>query len=463
MLIKELRQTIISLYQKGNGKRTIAKLLNVSRNTVKEVLIQGADIPIKFRDNQEAEVMQVLREVFVRCLGNAIRVQEVLKEEYELDIAYSTLTRFIKNAELRAPIKRSGEYHFEPGEEMQHDTSPHWIMLGGKKIKAQCASLVLAYSRKIFMQYYPCFTRFEAKSYLKSAFEFMQGVCHRCVIDNTNVILAGGSGVNAVISPEMLTFCRMFGFEFIAHRINHPDRKARVERPFYYIETNFLVGRNFSDWDDLNNQARQWCLRVNQKEKRILGMTPESAFVQEKPYLIPLPEILPPIYEHYQRQVDARGFINLDMNRYSAPEKLIGKTLDVYKHPGEVKLFYQRKEIAIHPRLAGKRCDISRIPGHHSKNHNQQTNQAADKTELTLRSFHELLGLYITSLKKNIRGSGHKQLNRLLNFKRMYPKEAFLEALKKAHHYGLYDLSRLEELIIKSVAGNFFNLNGEQS
>ncbi len=185
-------------------------------------------------------MLPVVKELYMRCQGNAVRVQEILKEEYDTEVAYSTLTRLIQNSELREPIKRVGEYIFEPGEEMQHDTSPHWVMLNEKKVKAQCASLVFGFSRKLFMQYYPCFTRFEAKCFLKAAFEFMQGSCQRCVIDNTSVILSAGSGPDAVIAPEMNTFCRMFGFEFIAHRINHADRKGKIERPFYYIETALL-------------------------------------------------------------------------------------------------------------------------------------------------------------------------------------------------------------------------------
>jgi hypothetical protein len=38
---------------------------------------------------------------------------------------------------------------------MQHDTSPHRLMLAGKPITAQCAALVLAFSRRLFVQYYP--------------------------------------------------------------------------------------------------------------------------------------------------------------------------------------------------------------------------------------------------------------------------------------------------------------------
>ena len=42
-----------------------------------------------------------------------------------------------------------------------------------------------------------------------------------------------------------------------------------------------------------------------------------------------------------------------------------------------------------------------------------------------------------------------------------YPKDAFLAAVRQAAHYGLYDLGRLEKLILQQVAGNFFALNDE--
>ena len=76
---------------------------------------------------------------------------------------------------------------------MQHDTSPHPVLMGDKKVKAQCAGLVLGYSRKLFIQYYPAFTRFEARVFLDEAFRFMEGTCPRCIIDNTSVIVAHGS------------------------------------------------------------------------------------------------------------------------------------------------------------------------------------------------------------------------------------------------------------------------------
>ena len=52
-------------------------------------------------------------------------VQEILKAEYNQEIAYSTLTRLTREMNCRQPPVRFGEYIYEPGAEMQHDTSPH--------------------------------------------------------------------------------------------------------------------------------------------------------------------------------------------------------------------------------------------------------------------------------------------------------------------------------------------------
>ncbi len=254
--------------------------------------------------------LSYLQSAFERAQGNVVRVQQLLAAEYDLILSYSTLTRWVREAGLRAPPARAGEYNFGPGEEMQHDTSAHRVRLAEKNVTAQCAGLVLAYSRRLFIQYYPRYSRFEAKQFLLEAACFMQGSCPICLIDNTSVMLACGAGENAVMAPEMAAFARTLGFEFRAHRVGNPDRKGRIERNFFFVQTNFLPGRSFTDFDDLNRQALAWCKEVaNANPKRVLGMSPEAAYVIEKPYLQSLPSALPPIYEVLDRVVDLNGYV----------------------------------------------------------------------------------------------------------------------------------------------------------
>lgn len=103
----------------------------------------------------DAALQQRLKDVFVRAQGNAVRMAQILAGEYDMHLPYSTLTRWVRQAELRAAPKRSGEYHFSPGEEMQHDTSSHRLEVAGRAVTAQCAGLTLAYARRPFIQYYP--------------------------------------------------------------------------------------------------------------------------------------------------------------------------------------------------------------------------------------------------------------------------------------------------------------------
>src|SRR5260370_37130349 len=220
------------------------------------------------------------------------------------------------------------------------------MMMGGKGITGQCAGLVLAFSRQLFIQYYPRFPRCEAKHILLEAARFMDGTCPLCIIDNSSVIVAAGAGAAAVIAPEMHACARTLGFGFRARRVGHPDRKGRIERPFAYVEGNFLPARSFDDFADLNRQALAWCRDVaNQKQKRVLGMSPEAAYLIEKPHLQTLPGALPPVYHVLERVVALHGSLSLDTNPHSVPERSTGLSVTAYKYPAAIPLCPPRPTI----------------------------------------------------------------------------------------------------------------------
>lgn len=461
MITPDIRQAIVALHEKGMGLREISRTLKLSRNTIRRVLREPSppDTTAALSATQQA-ALAWLPALYRRCKGNAVRIQELLLAEHGIDLAYSTLTRLIRAQDLRAPKRRAGSYTFAPGEEMQHDTSPHALALGGKRRIAQCASLTLAYSRYLYCQYYPCFTRFEAQAFLAEALQFFGGSCPRCIIDNTSVILAGGSGPDAVIAPQMAAFGDLFGLRFVAHAIGHSDRKARIERPFHYIENNFLAGRTFTDWDDLNTQARQWCDAVaNAKVKRALGMSAQEALLMEKSHLLPLPVHIPTVTQIHHRVVDTQGYVHLDTNRYSVPERYLGKQVAVHKQRDQVKVFYGQRQIAAHPRLIGQRDKKVLDKAHHDTLTWGRTAPGPSPQEQALTGRHPVLDQYVAALKQRAPGRGVSKLRRLLALQRRYPAEPFLAAIEQALAYGLFDLNRLERLILERVAGDFFHFD----
>jgi transposase len=445
------------LKAQGQSLREISRLLKLSRNAVRRILREHErEAPTS--SPCDAQILARLEDAFSRARGNVVRVQQLLADENDLHISYSTLTRWIREAGLRSPPRRSGEYRHAPGAEAQHDTSPHSVVIAGKPVTAQCAGLVLAYSRRLFAQYYPRFSRFEAKHFLLEAARFMDGTCPLCVIDNTSVMVADGTGADAVIAPEMVAFARTLGFRFQAHEVGHADRKGRIERPFFYVETNFLPARSFSSFEDLNRQALAWCRDIaNQKPKRVLGMSPEAAYLIEKPYLQPLPNALPPVYEAFERVVDLYGYVSVDTNRYSIPERFVGQSVTVYKYPADIRICRRGTEIARHPRLIDQRDARHTLPEHHPTPVRVSRGPALE--EKLLAGHHPSLERYAATLKQRAHGRGVRALRRLLELKRTYPSGPFLAAIEQALQFGLFDLGRLEKLILKQVIGDFFSLD----
>jgi transposase/transcriptional regulator with XRE-family HTH domain len=157
----EIRSAVCTLQAKGHSLREISRSLALSRNTVRRILRQPKRTADETAPCDEATLAR-LKAAFERARGNVVRVQELLADD-GLAVRYSTLTRWAREAGLRSPPRRAGEYDFAPGQEMQHDTSPHRVLFAkartsGKIVTVQCAGLVLAYSRRLFIQYYPRFT-----------------------------------------------------------------------------------------------------------------------------------------------------------------------------------------------------------------------------------------------------------------------------------------------------------------
>lgn len=454
----EQRTAVLEMHKAGMSIREIGCKLKISRNTVRNILRGKAPEP---RQSPFLDHLDRIRELTRRTRGNLVRVQELLHDE-DIQIGYTTLTRLVREHELRdVHIKRAGFYEFQPGEEMQFDTSPHTITLDERRGLAHCATLVLGYSRKLYVQYYPVFTRFEAKAFLTKALAFMDGSCKRCVIDNTSVAVIAGNGESAVFAPEMEAFARHYGFTFTAHALRHADRKGKVERPFAYIERNFLAARQFASWEDINTRVLAWCLNTsNPKTKRVLGMSPDAAHIIERPFLVAPPTYIPPVYESAARIVDTQGFVYLETNRYSVPDRLIGKTVEVQKHLEIVRVYFKNELVAEHRRLVDVREKRVTLPGHHAPLTRKQRG-GPSREEKLLRGQSETLDRYVDLLRRKSPGRGVRKLQRLLELKRTYPQNAFQAAIATALVYVMTDLARLENMILNVVAGDFFQLDQE--
>lgn len=457
MLDLDTRTAILRLRSEGHGVRTIARALSLSRGAVRAVVRSGAaSVPLVERSERLDGELERIEAFFLTCRGNLVRVHEELSAA-GIAVAYPTLTAFCRRHGIgQAPRVAAGRYHFEPGEEMQHDTSPHDVEVGGRRRRLQCASLVLCSSRLLYAQVYPRFNRFWCRVFLTEALTTFGGAPRRCMVDNTSVIVAHGSGRDAVIAPEMAAFAERFGFLFRAHAVGDANRSARVERPFHYIERNFYPGRSFGDLADLNAQIRAWCERVNASFKRSLAARPIDLFAAERTCLRPLPLHVPEVYEQVVRVVDVEGYVCLHTNRYSAPVELLHHSVRVTAGKDCVRIFDGHRLVAEHVRAPDGAGERHTLPEHLRQGRFHPRPRPLSEQERTLRA----QGPELTELLDGLRRRGHG-LRSVLRLHRLYldyPSQALTAAVRRALDHGLFDLERIESLVLREIAGEFFRL-----
>ena len=460
MLDEATRSAILRLRAQGHGSRSIARALGVSRDAVRGVIRSGtAAVPSLERDERPAAFHDTIVELHARYRGHLGRVHAELLAQ-QADFSYSALTAYCRRHGIgHTPKPPAGRYHFAPGEEMQHDTSPHRACIAGVTTRVQTASLVLCYSRMLFFAHFARFTRFECKAFLAMALDYFGGAAARCMVDNTSVIVASGRGAGMLPAPEMAAFGARYGFVFAAHEIGDANRSARVEAPFARIERAFLTGTEFADWDDLNQRARHTCDDWNERISNKLRTSRRALWAQERAALKPLPLHVPEVYRLHSRTVDAEGYVHLDRIRYSVPWPLIGRTLELRETLARVDVYQGPRRVASHRHLAGPPDTRVTDPAHRPPR-GQRTAPAPSAEEIDILTRVPALAAYLPAFKRHHRRTA-AALRRLQQMLHTYPSASARSALERAAAYGLFDLDRIEAMILKTVAGDFFRLPGD--
>src|SRR3990172_9530261 len=115
MTPNQIRDAVRTLQTQGQSLREISRMLKLSRNTVRRILRAPPTSSPEAQEQQRLGITPAyLKSAFERAQGNVVRVQQLLSAEHDLTVSYSTLTRWVREAGLRAPPARPREYTFRP-------------------------------------------------------------------------------------------------------------------------------------------------------------------------------------------------------------------------------------------------------------------------------------------------------------------------------------------------------------
>lgn len=449
MIGPDVRNAVYQLHQAGMSLREISRRLHLSRNAVRRIVKQQGKFARQQRSDKKQIDAELLERLYRECDGWIQRIHEKLVEEENIQIGYSTLARMLRELGLsRSQPARCDRAADEPGAEMQHDTTIYQVKLAEQRTRLIASLIYLRYSKRRYLKFYRVFNRFTMKCFLHEALMFWGCAARRCIIDNTNLARLRGAGSRAVIVPEMEAFSQRYGFRFVCHALDHPNRKAGNERSFWSVETNFLPGRTFTSLEDLNEQARQWA--TERMEHRVLTkarVIPARLFEHERLYLNPLPEHLPAPYQSHRRVTDQYGYVAFGANYYWVPGTR-REEVKVLQYADGLKIFRHSErlaEYALPP--AGTRHQHYSPPGEPKPRHQPgKRRRHAKLQEQRLRALGDDVSAYLDFAFSAPGLQRHRFTRELFALSRKLTSDVFLKTVRRAHRYRIVQLATLHRI-----------------
>ena len=450
MIGQDKRKAVYVLYQEGTSVREIARSMSISPTTVMDIIAQKGEMPETIRKDKIKIDPEVLVKVYDKCQGRAQRVYEQLTEEKGIEVGYSTLTRMLREEGLSN--RKSGRCHRvpdEPGAEMQHDTSPYRVRLGNKSVLVQGSLLYFRYCKIRYLKFYRSFKRFRMKCFLHEALVYWEYAAETCIIDNTNLARLRGTGINAVIVPEMERFAKQYGFKFVCHEKGHANRKAGNERGFYTVETNFFPGRSFDSIEDMNQQAFSWA--THRSANRPTGKTrliPSVAFEAEKPYLKKLPSFIEPPYLIHKRKTDQYGYASVHGNFYWIPGTK-RHDVKILEYADSLKIYHARKLLGryLFPPDGVKNKVVSPEGGPRPPKKPRYRKKPTAREEKILRSLDPVIGDYLNFAVPKSGKVRHQFIRSLFGLYRKTAASVFIQTVNRANKYRITDIKTIENIV----------------
>ena len=320
-----------------------------------------------------------------------------------------------------------------------------------KYTRAMLASLLyLRYSKRRYLRFYRAFNRFRMKCFFHEALTFWGCAAKECIIDNTNLARLRGLGANAVIVPEMVHFAKAYGFSFRCHALGQSNRKAGEERSFYTVETNFLPGRSFQDWEDLNRQALEWAsVRMYHRPVSKSRLIPAKAFEHECAFLVPVSAHLCSPYQELPRLVDQYGFAACEGNYCWVPGE-DRQPVKVLQYNARLEIYSRGKLLAEYPLPPeGTKNKIFSPPGQPQPSHQPKSRRhPTQQEEQRLRALGEGVEAYLEFALKPKGIERHQMVRALFVLSRQTSPDIFQKILARALRFRITDLPTLRRIAV---------------
>ena len=345
---------------------TIARQLHVHHSVVQRVLAQAGlpGISASPRPSQIDAYLPLIRETLAKFPTlTASRLFAMVRER-----GYPGRPDHFRHLIAQHRPRRPAEAYLRlrslPGEQAQVDWG-HFghLQIGRARRPLMAFVMVLSHSRQIFLRY---FLDARMENFLRghvAAFTAWGGVPRVLLYDNLKSAVLERRGDAIRFHPGLLAFAGHYRFEPRPVAVARGNEKGRVERAIGYVRLAFFAARGFTDLDDLNAQAEDWCrgLAADRRCPADPDRSVREVFADEVPRLLALPDNSVPLLEHVAVKIGKTPYARFDLNDYSVPHTHVRRVLTVLADTHEVRIVDGTHVLACHRRSYDKGAQIEAL------------------------------------------------------------------------------------------------------
>ncbi len=376
---------LISYYREGKSISRISKQLKITRKTVRkyisehqelygnEQVLQALEKGLSSKPHYDSsargkrKLNSEIKEIIKYCLTenkkkrNSGQHKQQMKKidifeyliEKSYNIGYTTVCSYVN--ELEQTKKESFiKQNYTPGIITEFDWGEVKLYINDKLQTFNLAVFTSAYSNHRWAK---LFYRQDTLAFSQSHidyFSFTQGVHSELVYDNMRVAVRKFVGHNIKEPTEaLLELSNYYKFNFRFCNVRRGNEKGHVERSVEYVRRkSFSRKDNFADISEANDHLLKSLDKINDTQQQLTNSTANELFEDEKPHLYQT-NIPYKCFKEEHSKVDKYSTIILFGNRYSVPEFLVGKLLDVRIFAEKIDIYFNNKFLCSHTRSYG--------------------------------------------------------------------------------------------------------------
>ena len=360
---QQMNLQILELHRRGTGKLKIARMLGISKNTVKGVIRQALQAnSLAVMPPETGWPAQVAWDRVQAELGKRYVTIKCLHADYAPEgVNY---LRFWRELQRRLPSLVEDQarirFQYKPGTRVEVDYCdgiPITDRGTGKQTVTHLFCGASSYSDYTFGEFVFTQKRDEFIASQDRMYQFFGGIFEYTVIDNLKSGVHRAHIYDPDVNPVYVEYANHMGFGVLPARPVTPRDKPATEGAIGVIQRQFFAevrNRVFYSLSELNLAFREYLTGLNQSVMKDYGTTRAARFEEEKKVLKPLPRHPFEAAEYRTAKVHPDCHVQLDKNFYSVPYQLIGQSLRVRLTSRMLEIFNSDHDsVAIHTRLRG--------------------------------------------------------------------------------------------------------------